>query len=129
MARLLIDGSDLVLSLTLGEKIAGFRANIRVPLTAVQSARAVKYPWPTLRGWRMAGIAIPGRVALGTRRHAEGYDFCALHRQQEAVQVDLNTGRFSRLIVGVPSGSDAGSEADHIADAAGVARSRPADQA
>lgn len=129
MARLLIDGSDLVLSLTSREKVAGFHANIRVPLTAVRSARAVKYPWPTLRGWRMAGIGIPGRLALGTRRHGDGFDFCALHRRQQAVQVDLNAGRFSRLIVGVPASSDPQSEADRIADAAGVARSLPPDEA
>jgi hypothetical protein len=128
MARLLIDGRDLVLSMTTREKVAAFHGNIRIPLTAVQSARAVKYPWPTLRGWRMAGITIPGRVALGTRRHGGGFDFCAFHRRQEAVQVDLNAGRFGRLIVGVPEASSAQSEADRIADAAGVARSLPADQ-
>jgi hypothetical protein len=128
VARLLIDGRDLVLSMTTREKVAGFHGNIRIPLTAVQSARAVKYPWPTLRGWRMAGITIPGRLALGTRRHGGGFDFCALHRRQEAVQVDLNAGRFGRLIVGVPEASSAQSEADRIADAAGVARSLPGDR-
>ncbi len=125
----MIDGSDLVLSLTSWEKVAGFHADIRVPLAAVQSAVAVKYPWPTLRGWRMAGIAIPGRFALGTRRHGDGFDFCALHRRQEAVQVDLNAGRFTRLIVGVTADSDAQGEADRIADAAQVARSQPPNEA
>jgi uncharacterized protein len=127
VARLVIKGSDLVVSLTLGEKVGGFHANIRVPLRTVQSARAVKYPWPTLRGWRMAGVAVPGRIALGTRRHAGGFDFCALHRSQEAVQVDLNAGRFGRLVIGVPEGASAQAEADRIADAAGVARAEPLD--
>jgi hypothetical protein len=128
VAQLLVEGSDLVLHLRLREKVGGFHADIRAPLTAVRSVAPVRNPWAVLRGWRMAGLGFPGVVALGTRRHRDGFDFTAVRRMRPCVQVELGRGRFSRLIVSLPEGSDmeaAQHEADRIADAAGIARSRP----
>jgi hypothetical protein len=125
VAQLLVDGTDLVVHLTVREKIAGFHGDVRVPLLAIRSTSVPQYPWVALRGWRMAGVALPGRIAVGTRRHGSGYDFTCVHKQERAVQIDLNSGRFSRLVISVPDSMDAQEEADRIADAAGIARSRP----
>jgi len=71
------------------------------------------------------GVSFPGHAALGTRRHADGYDFCILHRDRPAVQVDVTTGRSSRLVICVPEGGDPQAEAARIAAAAGIAPSAP----
>jgi len=126
MAELIVDDEDLVLRLTLGEKIWGFRGNIRVPLSSVVSVAPDPKPWLGLRGWRMAGISFVGLAVLGTRRHGEGYDFCILHRDRPAVRVDLASGRFSRLVISVPEGGDPEAEAARIAAAAGITPSAPA---
>lgn len=126
MAKLIVDGRDLVVHLTLGEKILAFHGNIRVRLAAILSVAPDPKPWLVLRGWRMAGITFPGYVALGTRRHGDGYDFCALHRDRPAVRVNVTSGRFSRLIVSVPEGGDTEAEAARIAAAAGITPSEPA---
>jgi len=121
MAHLTVDGSDLVLRLTPREKIAGLHANIRVPLASIRSVSVPEYPWQAMRGWRMAGTAVPRIVALGTRRHATGYDFTAMHRGQPgAVQVELASGRFERLLVSVGDPDYARAEAERIAGAAGI---------
>lgn len=120
MARLEVDGTDLVLRLSWGEKIAGFHANLRAPLTSVRSVSVPAQPWLALRGWRMAGTGIPHLVAVGTRRHGTGYDFSALHRSRKAVQIELATGRFQRWLVSVDEGEDAATEAKRIAGAAGI---------
>jgi hypothetical protein len=128
VAELLVDGTDLVLHLRLGEKFWGLHSDIRVPLITVRSVTPIRNPWLDLRGWRMAGLAYPGSISLGTRRHAGGLDFCALRRMRPALQVDLYSGRFSRLLVSLPEGSemsDAQKEADQLADAAGIPRSDP----
>jgi hypothetical protein len=122
MARLEVDGDDLLLRLTWREKIAGFRANIRIPLSAIRAVTVPPNAWLAMRGWRMAGIAFPGYVAIGTRRHADGYDFTVVKKTAPAVQVEVNTGRFQRFLISVPNGVDADSEANRIADAAGIAR-------
>jgi len=126
MAKLIVDDRDLVVRLTLGEKILAFHGDIRVRLAAILSVAPDPKPWLVLRGWRMAGISFPGQVALGTRRHGDGYDFCALHRDRPAVRVNVTSGRFSRLIVSVPEGGDAEAETARIAAAAGIAPSAPA---
>ncbi|HEY3810823.1 MAG TPA: hypothetical protein VGL49_05250 [Acidimicrobiales bacterium] len=124
MAQLLVDGGELVVRLTWGEKVWGLHGDVRVPLASVRSVSAPDNAWAQLRGWRMAGTGIPGLIALGTRRHGDGYDFTAVHRQRPAIQVDLNAPpRWQRLLVSVGDGVDAGAEADRIAAAAGIARS------
>lgn len=120
MAELIISGQDLTIHLTIGEKIWSFHTDITVPLAAITSVAADPKPWVNLRGWRMAGINITGRASLGTRRHADGYDFCILHRSLPAVQMDMATGRFSRFLISVPPGGDAKAEAGRIAGAAGI---------
>lgn len=127
MAELIIEDWDLVVRLTLGEKIWGLHGDIRVRLPSVASVAADPQPWLGLRGWRMAGISFPGRAAYGTRRHGSGYDFCILHRDRPAVRVDLGSrsGRFSRLVISVPEGGDAEAEAARIAAAAGISPSEP----
>jgi hypothetical protein len=126
MAELIIDDWDLVVRLTLGEKIWGFHGDIRVRLPSIVSVAPDPKPWLGLRGWRMAGISLGGIAVLGTRRHGDGYDFCVLHRDRPAVRVDLSTGRFSRLIISVPEGGDPQAEAARIAAAAGMNPSPPA---
>jgi hypothetical protein len=126
MAELIVDDWDLVVRLTLGEKIWGFHGDIRVRLPSIVSVAPDPKPWLGLRGWRMAGVSFPGHAALGTRRHGDGYDFCVLHRDWPAVRVDLSGGRFSRLVISVPEGGDPQAEAARIAAAAGIALSAPA---
>ena len=126
MAELIVDNEDLVVHLTAGEKIWGFHGDIRVRLSSIVSVAPDPEPWLGLRGWRMAGISFAGHSALGIRRHGDGYDFCILHGDQPAIRLDVARGRFSRLIIGVPEGSDAGVEAARIAAAAGIAPAGPA---
>lgn len=126
MAELIVDNKDLVVHLTLGEKIWGFHGDIRVRLSSITFVAPDPKPWMGLRGWRMAGVSFAGHTVLGTRRHGDGYDFCILHRNRPAVQVDLASGRFSRLVICVPEGADPEAEAARIAAAAGIAPSAPA---
>jgi hypothetical protein len=126
MAELIADDKNLVVHLTLGEKIWGFHGDIRVPLSSIVTVAPDPKPWLGLRGWRMAGISLVGRAVLGTRQHGTGYDFCILHRDWPAVRVDVTPGRFSRLVIGVPEGGDPEAEAARIAAAAGITPSAPA---
>ena len=126
MGELTVDDKDLVLHLTLGEKILSFHGDIRVRRSFIVSVAPDPKPWLDLRGWRMAGVSFVGHAVLGTRRHGDGFDFCILHRDRPAVRMDMASGRFSRLVIGVPEGGDAEAEAARIAAAAGIIPSAPA---
>jgi hypothetical protein len=124
VARVVVDGTDLVLALPVRQKILGFHANLRVPLTSVRSVRVVSNPWMALRGRRMAGTAMRGVAAIGTWIHGDRqFDFCVLRRHEQALEVELATGRFRRWLVGLEPGLDGEAEADRIAAAAGIRRS------
>ncbi len=121
----MVNGTELILHLPPTQKVLGFHADIKVPLTAVRSVSPVDKPWLALRGRRMAGTALRGVAAVGTWIHGDKlFDFNVVRRDQRAVMVDLNAGRFVRFIVGVPPEVDPRAEADRIADAAGIKRSR-----
>jgi hypothetical protein len=125
MAELIVDNWNLVVHLTLSEKIWSFHNDIRVRLTDIVSVAPDPTPSLGLRGWRMTGVALTGFAVLGTRKHGEGFDFCILHRNEPAVQVNASSGRFSRFIISVPEGRDPASEAARIASAAGITPSAP----
>jgi hypothetical protein len=122
VAELIVDGEDLWLHLSRGQRVFCFHGDIRVPLTSVRTVAPLEKPWLALRGRRMAGTALRGVAAMGTWIHGDRhYDFCVVRRQLLAIQVDLNTGRFDRFIVCRPDGTDVAAEARELALAAGVA--------
>ena len=53
MARLIVDGADLVVGLSWLEKLGAVHGNVRVPLRAVRSAVAEPEPWSALRGMKL----------------------------------------------------------------------------
>ena len=55
MAELIIDGEDLVVQLTLGEKVWGFHRDIRVGLSSVVAVAPDPRPWLGLRGMADGG--------------------------------------------------------------------------
>ncbi len=99
MARLNVEGEELVLDLSGLEKAEGFHGNIRVPLSSVRDVRYVDDPWPELRGIRAPGTGVPGVIAVGTRRGSGIKDFAAVHGQGPAVVVELEGADFDRLVV------------------------------
>jgi hypothetical protein len=118
MARLIVEGPELVVGLSWLEKLGAFRGNVRVPLRAIQFASAEPDPWAALRGIRAPGTGIPGVIALGTRRYNGGRDFAAVVGDRPAVRVDLGEeSPFARLVV---SADDADGTAAEIRAAAGI---------
>lgn len=118
MARLIVDGPDLVVGLSWLEKLGAVHGNVRVPLRAVRSAAAEPDPWTVLRGsGRLAGTGIPGTVVLGTRYFSDGRGFAAV-TNRPAVRVELGReSPFARLLVSV---SDAESTVAAIRGATGI---------
>lgn len=99
MARLSVEGDELLLDVTGLEKLEGFHGNIRVPVESVRSVRCTDDPWPELRGIRAPGTGVPGVIAAGTRRGGGTKDFAVVHGRGPAVVVDLECAEYGRLVV------------------------------
>jgi hypothetical protein len=102
MAKLVVDGPDLVVSLSWLEKLGALHRNVRVPLRAVRSAEPEPRPWYAMRGIRLAGTGFPGVLYLGTRYYKGGRDFTAIEPGRTAIRVELSEiAPFGQLIVSV----------------------------
>jgi hypothetical protein len=104
MARLLIQGDDLVLRLSWWERLAARQGELRLPL--LQVARIAEEPswWRALRGVPERAWRIPGALYLGVWRHPDGRDFVALRPHDPVVVTDLWQGLpYVRLVVSTPA--------------------------
>jgi hypothetical protein len=118
MARLEVDGADVVVRLSWLERLGAFGAGPRVPVAAVTAVRVSADPWRELRGVRAPGTGWPGVIALGTRVYKGGRDFAAVYGRRPAVVVELAGAAYGRLVV---SAADAEAAAAAVGAAAGQA--------
>jgi len=101
MAKLMVDGSELVVRLSWWEKVAARHGDVRVSLAAVQQVTVQPDAWRALRGKRRRGLLVPGVLCLGVWRHSDGWDFVAVRlRRGGVVLADLRGGvPFARIAV------------------------------
>src|SRR5438132_6854150 len=105
MARIRLEGDDVVVRLRLLEKLGAFHRNVRVPRSAVREVTVTPKPFRRVRGIGAPRTGIPRVIALGTWRRFRGKDFVALYRKRPAVIVELNgqDTPYRRLLVSVES--------------------------
>jgi hypothetical protein len=104
VARLTVEGDELVVGLSALEKLASLRGDLRLPLRTVREVAVEPSPWPALRGMRAPGTGIPGVIAYGVRRWTGGPpDFAAVHGKRPALRIELDPpAEFGRVLVTVP---------------------------
>jgi hypothetical protein len=114
MAKLVIEGDDLVVRLSPWERVGALRSEVRIPVATVRDVRATDDPWSELRGIRAPGTGIPGMVALCTRRGSGIHDFAAVYGKRPAVVIEAEDAPFDRLVICCPDAQD---EARRLAEA------------
>ncbi|MEU9154933.1 Scr1 family TA system antitoxin-like transcriptional regulator [Streptomyces sp. NPDC048417] len=115
MARMFVDGDDLVVHLGWLERAAARRSDLRVPLTAVCRVTVEADWWRTLRGDPRRGLWIPGARCIGTRGHLAGTDFVAVRPGRPVVCVELRpTAPFRLLAVSAPTREEASTTAQWL---------------
>ncbi|MEW2155789.1 hypothetical protein AB0950_10925, partial [Streptomyces sp. NPDC007189] len=119
MARMLVDGDDLVVRLSWWERAAARRGGVRVALAEVCRVTAETEWWRALRGVPRRGLWIPGGRSVGTRGHHGGTDFVALRAGRPVVCVELRpSAPFRFLAVSVPDMDEARATARSLGRAA-----------
>lgn len=99
MSALIIDGTDLVLHLSAGEKVAALRGDLRVPLTAVAAVEVAPDGLAAVHGLRSPGLQLPGRRKIGTWRGKGRRELVSVTRSQPAVRVALRGHKLTALVV------------------------------
>ena len=100
MATIVKVGDELILELSLWEKLAALHSSPRIQLDSVEKVEFFDELWGshTLRGVRAPGTAIPYVILYATLRGRGYRDFVAMKGRGEGVVVTLKSGPFARWI-------------------------------
>ena len=100
MAKLVKVGSELILELSIWEKLGALHNSPRISADSVEKVEFIDQLWgsSTLRGIRAPGTALPYVVLLGTLRGRGYRDFVAMSGRGEGVVLTLKSGPFARWI-------------------------------
>ena len=101
MAKVIELNGELILQLSIREKIFAFHRNPHAKVSDLVSTTESDRPWTTkvLRGMRAPGTAIPYVVLLGTMRFKGGKDFTAIYKRRPVRIYEFQAGEFKRWIV------------------------------
>ena len=96
MARVLVVGSEVQLSLSVGEKFWGFHRTLKANLSDIVKIERVDNFWKYSgwRGVRAPGTGIPGVVGLGTWRKLGSKSFCAVYKKEPGFKITLKNNEF-----------------------------------
>ncbi|MET4647008.1 hypothetical protein OH781_01355 [Streptomyces sp. NBC_01550] len=102
MARVEVEGADIVVRLSWWERAATRHREVRVPGSALRRVYLEPDWWRALRGGRGRGTWIPGQLCAGIRPLQEGQDFALVRAGGPVLCLELRrSAPFSRLAVSV----------------------------
>ncbi|MFM8824796.1 MAG: hypothetical protein ACKOEA_02715 [Candidatus Nanopelagicus sp.] len=101
MAKVIEQGSNLVLKLSNWEKLGSLQKELVVPKSNLLKKTVFQNPWSkeVLKGMRAPGTSIPYVILLGTMRYKGGKDFTAIYKRRPATVYEFKDYAFKRWIV------------------------------
>jgi hypothetical protein len=101
MAKVIDQGNNLILKLSMWEKIGGLHKDLVVSKDNLIMKTVHKNPWSkeVLRGVRAPGTGIPYVILLGTMRFKGGKDFTAIYKRRPVTVYEFKDSTFKRWIV------------------------------
>lgn len=107
MADVAIRDDTLFIELTVPERVLSLhRGSVSIPVRHITKAVAVPDVMTQIRGTRMPGAGLPGRLAIGTWRGDQAgrafHDLVVAHRPGPGVVLTLRGGEFDRILLETP---------------------------
>ena len=101
MAKVIEQGSNLVLKLSKWEKLGSLQKELVVPKSNLLKKTVFQNPWSkeVLKGMRAPGTGIPYVILLGTMRYKGGKDFTAIYKRRAVTVYEFKDYAFRRWIV------------------------------
>jgi hypothetical protein len=101
MAKVIEQGNNLILQLSIWEKIGGLHKDLVVSKDNLVKKTVHQNPWTkeVLRGIRAPGTGIPYVILLGTMRFKGGKDFTAIYKRRPVTVYEFKDSTFKRWIL------------------------------
>lgn len=101
MVRIATRGSDLVVRLSVLEKLFSLRGDIFVPLSSIRSVEVVEDALGAVRGIRALGYGLPFVSKVGTWRRKGATTFAVVHRwQRRGVRIVIDGHGYDEIVLG-----------------------------
>jgi hypothetical protein len=101
MTTITITDETVDVTLTRAEKVWALHGDLRIPRSQIRAVEALDEPLPAPRGLRAPGLALPGRVKLGTWRSPRSRQFVAVRRGVPGVRLHLTGNRYDHVVLSV----------------------------
>jgi hypothetical protein len=103
MATVHVDSDRIRIHLSFLEKLAGLHGDLTVPRSSVRTVEVVADGPAAAHGLRAPGLAIPGRVKMGTWRGRQGRRrYISVRRDVPALALTLDGHRYETVLVSAP---------------------------
>ena len=101
MAKVIEEGNNLILKLSMLEKIGGLHKDLVVSKDLLVKKTVFQNPWSkeVLKGVRAPGTGFPYLILLGTMRYKFGKDFTAIYKRRPVTVYEFKESNFNRWIV------------------------------
>jgi hypothetical protein len=101
MAKVIEEGNNLILKLSMWEKIGGLHKDLLVSKDLLVKKTVFQNPWSkeVLKGVRAPGTGIPYVILLGSMRYKGGKDFTAIYKRRPVTVYEFKDHSFQRWIV------------------------------
>ena len=101
MAKVIEEGNNLILKLSMWEKIGGLHKDLVVSKDLLVKKTVFQNPWSkeVLKGVRAPGTGIPYVILLGSMRYKGGKDFTAIYKRRPVTVYEFKDYSFKRWIV------------------------------
>lgn len=101
MARISVEGKDLVVEVEGMDRLWSLKSRLTIPLAHVCGATADPGIVGDGQGMKLGGARIPGVIVAGTFRQDGERVFWDVHDKAKAVVIELQDDRYARLVVEV----------------------------
>ena len=102
MAHIDVDGTSVTVRLQGLERLWAMRTKVTADRAAVRRATTTLDLLSEVRGVRAPGLALPGRIKVGTWRSRQGKDLVVARRGQPGVVLELDGTAWRRFLIGCP---------------------------
>jgi hypothetical protein len=101
MAKVIEEGNNLILKLSMWEKIGGLHKDLVVSKDLLVKKTVFQNPWSkeVLKGVRAPGTGIPYVILLGSMRYKGGKDFTAIYKRRPVTVYEFKDYSFKRWVV------------------------------
>jgi hypothetical protein len=106
MSTIELTTDTLHIHLSLAEKIGALHGDLHVPRSAIQAVAVIEDGLSAARGIRAPGVAIPGRLKIGTWRSYDQSCFVLIRRGQPTLHLTLHGQTIDAVLISTPEAGD-----------------------